>query len=203
MQYRELGRTGLMVSALSLGSGGVNGLGQRRFKLPQNIFDLIRSAFDIGINLFDTAPSYGESEAVLGEALRNIPREKFIIATKIHPVAHGRILGPREIVVSLERSLKKLRIDTVDILQFHAVMPDTYRAVVDSLMPTLEKLRAEGKIRFLGITESSSRDRAHETLTIALSDDIFDTVMIALNRECPTQGNVVLRSARGKKVGVI
>ncbi|MGH7849880.1 MAG: aldo/keto reductase, partial [Thermodesulfobacteriota bacterium] len=133
MQYRELGQTGLVVSALSLGCGGVIGLGQRRFKLPQLIVDLIRNALDIGINLFDTAPSYGESEVVLGEVLRNIPREKFIIATKIHPVAQGRILEPGEIVGSLERSLKKLRVDTVDILQFHAVMPHTYRAVVDSL----------------------------------------------------------------------
>lgn len=203
MQYRELGRTGLMVSALSLGSGGVNGLGQRSFRLPQHIVDLIRNALDIGINLFDTAPSYGESEAVLGEALKNIPREKFIIATKIHPVAQGRISGPRETVGSLERSLKKLRVDTVDILQFHAVLPDTYRAVVDSLMPTLEKLRDEGKFRFLGITESSIRDRAHEMLTIALSDDIFDTVMVALNPAYPAPGNGVLRTAGEKKVGVI
>jgi aryl-alcohol dehydrogenase-like predicted oxidoreductase len=203
MRYKRLGRTGLMVSTLSLGSGGINRFGQRRFILPQRIFDLIRFALDIGVNLFDTAPSYGESEAMLGEALKEIPRDGFIIATKIDPVVQDRIASSREIVGSIDRSLKKLRVDRVDLLQFHAVLPYSYRAVVDSVMPTLEKLRAEGKFRFLGITESSLRDPNHEMLSMALSDDIFDTVMVAYDPGNPSAGKDVVRRALEKNVGVI
>ncbi len=203
MRNKELGRTGLMVSSLSLGSGGVNRFGQRSFALKVQIMDLVRSALDIGINLFDTSPSYGESEAILGGVLRNVPRDRFIIATKFLPVTHGRISRPEDVVKSVERSLKKLRVDTVDLIQFHAVTPGIYRSVTDSLMPTLEKLRDDGKFRFLGISESTIVDRNHEMLQMALSDNLFDSVMVAYSPANPTAGDGILHLAAKKNVGVI
>lgn len=203
MRYRELGRTGLKVSILSLGSGGPNKFGRKKYVPKQHIIDLVHSAIDMGINFFDTAPVYGDSEVILGEALKEIQRDRFIIATKFSPVTGGRISSPKSVIDVIDGSLKKLRVDVIDLLQFHIVTPDIYRSVTESLMPTLDKLRIEGKFRYLGITESTSRDRGHEMLGMALQDDIFDTIMVAYGPANRAAEDNILGTAVEKGVGVI
>ena len=80
MEYRTLGRTGLNVSLLGMGTGGWNCLGQRHDPpVPEpDIHRLLHGVFDLGINLFDTAPGYLESEAILGRALRSLPRDQVV-----------------------------------------------------------------------------------------------------------------------------
>lgn len=203
MQYRSLGRTGLRVSILSLGSGGPNRFGQKRYIPRPHIIDLVCFALEMGINFFDTASAYGESEAILGEALRKIPRDRFVIATKFSPVSGGRISSPESVIKTVERSLKKLRVQTIDLLQFHIVTPDMYRGITESLMPVVDNLRNEGKFRFLGITESTSRDRDHEMLGMALEDNIFDTIMVAYGPSNTAAEGNILHTAGEKGVGVI
>lgn len=203
MQYRKLGRTGLRISLISLGSGGPNQFGQKKYMPRAHVIDLVRFAFEVGINFFDTAPAYGESEAILGEALKEVPRDMVIIATKFSPISGGRIVTPQTVIEMVERSLKRLRIDVIDLLQFHIVTPDIYRKATEWLMPTLESLRCQGKFRFLGITESTTRDRDHEMLGMALEDDIFDTIMVAYGPMNPSAEVNILRTAGEKEVGVL
>jgi len=203
MRYRELGRTGLEVSILSLGSGGPNKFGRKKYVPRQHIIDLVHLAIDMGINFFDTAPVYGESEVLLGEALKGVQRDRFIVATKFSPITEGRISSSKTVIEMIERSLKRLRIDIVDLLQFHVVTPDIYHSVTESLMPVLDNLRKEGKFRYLGITESTSRDREHKMLGMALEDDIFDTIMVAYGPSNRTAEDNILRTAGEKGVGVI
>ncbi|HEX6511397.1 MAG TPA: aldo/keto reductase, partial [Chloroflexota bacterium] len=134
MIYRPLGRTGLSVSALGLGTGGLNRLGQKQGRSPGEIVRLVRGALDLGITYFDTAPSYMDSEALLGQALADVPRESYVLATKFHPVRGGEVAQPDQLRHSLENSLRRLRVDYVDVLLLHSVEPPRYEAILERLM---------------------------------------------------------------------
>src|SRR5207237_775125 len=117
---------------------------------------VVHRALDLGVNLFDAAANYGDSEAILGRALRDVPRDRFVLATKCAPcpnIVGPHIIAPEELVESCERSLLRLQVDTIDIFQLHSVVPEMYRPVVDQLYPTAKRLQEQGKVRFLGITE--------------------------------------------------
>jgi aryl-alcohol dehydrogenase-like predicted oxidoreductase len=93
MQYRTLGRTGLQVSLVSLGTGGPSNFGQRTGLDLQGQKALIREALDLGINFFDTAAAYRDSEKLLGQALQDVPRDKYILATKASILGRGENEG--------------------------------------------------------------------------------------------------------------
>jgi len=203
MQYRRLGRTGLNLSILSLGSGGPNQFGQLRYVSRKNIHALVRRAVDLGINYFDTASGYSHSESILGEALRGIPRDSYHLSSKVCPVHDKRVIDPAEMRRLVERSLSRLGVDTLDMLFFHRVLPEFYEETLERLLPSLQNLRAEGKIRHIGITESSKRDRQHEMLKRALQDDFFDTIMIGYDIAHCDADQELLPMALAKDVGVI
>ncbi len=203
MEYRRLGRTGLNVSLLSLGSGGPNRFGQSHYAGRKNIVRLVRHALDLGINFFDTAPSYGKSEGLLGEALKDVPRDRFLVSTKILPVHRGKIISAVDARRQVESSLQELGVDELDILQLHRVSLETYDEVLGRLMPELENLRSAGKIRYIGISESSLLDPHHLMLKRALQDDLFDTVMVAYNLANSSAEDVVFPTALANDVGVI
>ena len=181
MLYRTLGRTGLRVSLLGVGTGGPSNFGQRTGVPEADVHRLARRALDAGVNIFDTAAGYRDSEAILGRALRGVPRDRYYLATKFTPEQDGEIAAPQDVAASVERSLTRLRTDYVEVLQFHGVRPPLYRAVMERLLPTVEKLRAQGKCRWLGITEQYGEDGAHEMLRMALEDDHFATAMVGYN----------------------
>ncbi|HLF32182.1 MAG TPA: aldo/keto reductase [Xanthomonadales bacterium] len=203
MQYRRLGRTGLNVSILSLGSGGENRFGQARHVPRKDIHRLVRSALELGINFFDTSAAYEQSESLLGEALRGVPKNSYYLATKIFPRHGNRVLGGAETRRLVDRSLRRLNVDELDILQLHGVTPDTYLETRDRLMPELERLQAEGKVRYIGITESSKRDPQHRMLRSALQDNLFDTIMVAYDLSNRSAEKVVFPLAQANDVGVI
>jgi len=203
MRYRRLGRTGLNVSVLSLGTGGPNRLGQSRYVSRSHINRLIGLALDLGINLFDTSAAYEHSETRLGAALRGVPRERYFLAGKIFPWHHGKLLSAAEIRRIVDRSLKRLGVRELDILQLHRVRPDTYQVTRDHMLPELEKLRDQGKFRFLGITESTSRDPEHRMLQCALQDDLYETVMVGYHPANTAADQVVFPQASLRDVGVI
>src|SRR4030088_1693585 len=109
MHYRTLGRTGLQVSLLGLGSGGASRLGQRYNLSTRETERLVKRALESGVNLIDSAPSYSQSEALLGEALSCVPREQYVLCTKFQPHAAGNALhSPADLRASLEQSLRAL-----------------------------------------------------------------------------------------------
>ena len=202
MLYRTLGRTGLRVSLLSLGTGGPSNFGQRTGVPEADIHRLVRRALDVGVNLFDTAAGYRDSEAILGRALKGVPRDRYYLATKFTPEQDGKIVAPDDVVASVERSLKRLQTDYVEVLQFHGVRPQQYRTVMERLLPTVLKLRDQGKCRWIGITEQYGEDGAHEMLQMALQDNHFATAMVGYNMLNQSADRLVYPQCLEHNVGV-
>lgn len=203
MIYRTLGRTGLKVSLASLGTGGPSRVGQATHGDEAESRRVIRRALELGVNFFDTAAAYGNSEEVIGRALKDVPRDRYVVATKFSPVRDDAFITPEQVVESCERSLRRLQVDVIDVFQFHGVRPTFYREVVDRLYPTVLNLKEQGKIRFIGISELFFSDPSHQMLTAALQEDIWDTAMLKygiLNffAECD-----VLPMAKERNVGVL
>ena len=206
MIYRNLGRTGLQVSLAGLGTGGPSRLGQKTHQDESESRRVIHRAIDLGVNLFDTAANYGESEAILGRALCDVPRDDYVLATKFFPFLSepsGAIISPQQVADSCERSLRRLQIESIDIFQFHSVIPGMYRPVVDQLYPAARRLQEQGKVRFLGITEYFFDDPAHEMLAQALADDLWDTIMVKYGIMNSSAERKVLPLARERNVGVL
>jgi len=180
MEYVTLGRTGLTVSVAGLGCGGFSRLGLGTGKSKAEAVALVRQALDLGVNLLDTAAMYG-TEAVVGEAIKSIPRESVVVATKAWvPHGEGRRAAERA-VASLDQSLRRLDTDYVDIFQLHGVMPEAYAEAREVIAPALLQEQAKGKLRHLGVTETASGDTEHEMLRRAVEDEVWDTVMVAFH----------------------
>lgn len=205
MKYRTLGRTGLDVSLVSLGTGGPSRIGQSTHGDETQSHRVIHRALDLGINLIDTAADYSDSEAILGRALQDVPRNRYVVATKFNPdpQGNGEVISPQALIDSCDRSLRRLQTETIDIYQFHGLVPSNYRLAVDQLFPTVEKLRETGKVRFIGVTEYFFRDADHQMLLAALAEDIWDTIMVKYGIMNLSAGREVFPLAKEKNVGVL
>jgi aryl-alcohol dehydrogenase-like predicted oxidoreductase len=207
MEYRRLGRTNLDVSVVGLGTGGPSQLGQKSGVSEPDIHTLVDTALGLGINLIDTAAAYGESEAILGRALHGKPRDSYILATKSGgTIRDGDGSRPRtaaELTESLEKSLQRLQTDVIDVFQIHAVTPDTYAHTRDVLVPELQRQRDKGTIRFIGITEAFASDHERAALTSALTDNLFDTMLVGYNLLTPGPEDDVLPLAETNDIGVL
>ena len=203
MKYRTLGRTNLNVSLVSLGSGGPSRLGQSAGVAEADIHRLVRTALDAGVNLIDTAAGYGDSEAILGRALRDVPREKYYLATKASPQRDGQLISEAALVASVERSLQRLGVEMLDIFQFHGVKPEEYEGVVEKLLPVAQRLKAQGKIRFIGVSEMYFSDGEHKMLQRALAYGHFDTVMVGYNLLNQSAERKVFPLCQQHNVGVL
>jgi aryl-alcohol dehydrogenase-like predicted oxidoreductase len=155
MEYRKLGRSGLSVSEISLGSWLTLGSSVDR----EATRELVSRAFDLGVNLFDTADVYanGAGEEALGYALRGIPRRYVVIATKcFFPMSerpNDRGLSRKHVFESVEGSLRRLGTDYVDLLQCHRADPDT---PIEETVRAFEDLVRQGKILYWGVSEWSA-----------------------------------------------
>ena len=170
MQTRQLGRSGLSVSALGLGCMGLSyGYGPATERGAA--IALIRKAFDLGVTFFDTAEAYGQgaNEDLLGEALAPM-RDKAVIATKFGfkggDVQAGMDSRPANIRAVTEAALKRLRTDHIDLLYQHRVDPDT---PIEDVAGTVQALIAEGKVRHFGLSEAGADTirRAHAVQPVA------------------------------------
>ncbi len=151
MNYRNLGASGLKVSEISLGSwttyGGSVGIDDAR--------RIVRAAFDAGVNLFDTADVYvkGDAERALAAAIRDLPREQLVIATKcmgrVWDGPMGRGLSRKHIFEACDASLRRLDVDYVDLYQFHAPDPET---PIEESLRALEDLVCIGKVLHVGFS---------------------------------------------------
>lgn len=152
MHYRRLGRSGLKVSEISLGAWVTFGT-----QIDQNAAsNLIHAAYDQGINFFDNADVYanGQAELIMGEAIRDLPREALVISSKVFwptmPGPNGRGLSRKHVVESLHASLKRLGLDYLDLYFCHRFDPDT---PVEEVVYTMDMLIRQGKILYWGTSE--------------------------------------------------
>ncbi|MEK7766880.1 MAG: aldo/keto reductase [bacterium] len=177
MRYRQLGRTGLTVSEISLG-----GLFFGKLAAGRDTGATVARAAELGINLIDTAAAYTGSEEELGRVLAEGLRRKFLIATKWWPyMDDGRTMkvNPAELQAAVEGSLRRLRTDTIDLFLFHSLTfpGDVERVRHGPLWYELDRLKHDGKIRHIGLSNSGSDDPEDDRLTEAAREEGFEVVM--------------------------
>jgi len=191
MQFRTFGRTGVQLSVLGFGCGAVGGLMVRGDPADQE--RAIARAIAAGVNYFDTAVQYGDgaSEENLGRVLRKLKPADVIVGTKVRvpPEEVGRIADA--ITMSLDGSLARLGLDRVDIFHLHNPVTETgggsalsARQVLDDVVPAFERLRQQGKIRFLGITALGDTAALHRVIDAGA----FDSAQIVYNMLNPSAG---------------
>src|SRR5947207_7112572 len=202
MEYITLGRTGLKVSIAGLGCGGFSRLGLGTGKSEADAIAIIHAAVDLGVNLFDTAAAYG-TEPVLGRALRDVPREQVVICTKAPFGISNPDSRPERAVASLDRSLKELGTDYIDIYELHGIAPRVYDHALDVLAPALLREREKGKFRWLGITETSPGDPEHQMIQRAACDGAWDVVMVAFHLMHQTAPRPVFQLTQEHPVGTL
>ena len=157
MRTRALGRSGLQVSEVSLGSWLTLGSGVDFSETAR----LVHRAFDLGINLFDTADVYaaGEAEKALGESLRELPRHHIVLASKAYfPMSerpNDRGLSRKHIVESVDASLRRLQTDYLDLHQCHRADPDV---PMEETVRAYEDLIRQGKVLYWGVSMWSARE---------------------------------------------
>src|ERR1051326_794448 len=191
MQFRGFGRTGMQLSVLGFGCGAVGGLMVRGDAADQE--RAIARAIAAGVNYFDTAVQYGDgaSEENLGRVLRKLKPAGVIVGTKVRVPAgeFGRIADA--ITTSLEGSLARLGLDRVDIFHLHNLITETgggyalsVRQVLDDVVPAFERLRRQGKIRFLGMTALGDTAALHRVIDAGA----FDSAQVVYNMLNPSAG---------------
>ncbi|CAN4107873.1 unnamed protein product [Withania somnifera] len=154
LQLRPLGNTGLKLSSVGFGASP---LGKVFGDVSeQDAVAVVREAFRLGVNFFDTSPYYGGtlSEKVLGKALKalGVLREQYIVSTKCGRYKEGFDFSAERVTKSIDESLERLQLDYVDILQCHDIEFGSLDQIVNETLPALLKLKQAGKIRFIGIT---------------------------------------------------
>jgi len=180
MDYTTLGRTGLRVSVAGLGCGGFSRLGLGTGGGEDNAIAIVRLAIEHGVNLFDTAAAYG-TEAVLGKAIKSVPRDSVVICTKAPFSWSSGRADPAGIVANLDNSLRQLDTDYIDVYQLHGMPPANYPHALEELAPVLLRERDKGKLRFLGITETAPNDLQHDMLHQAAQDGVWDAAMVGFS----------------------
>ena len=182
MHYRTLGKTGLDVSLLSLGTGGPSMFGQKKGLEQKQQTDLVRQCLDMGINLIDTHERYSDSEEILGRALSGVRRDSYNLVTKWSYAPGGDDFNPdpEALARSVERSLQKLDTDHVEVLLFHGLTSEHHDRVVEQYVPVLQRLKYEGKVRFGGFSLRFSDDPTHEGALTALerTPELWDVIML-------------------------
>ncbi|MFN3856777.1 MAG: aldo/keto reductase family protein [Caulobacter sp.] len=155
MRYRQLGSSDLKVSEISLGSWLTYGVGVERDKAVR----CVHHALDIGITFIDTANVYGRgaAEEVLGQALDGVPRDSYVMATKLFGDMGGgdKGLSRAQVFKQIDASLKRLRTDYVDLYQCHRYDPDT---PLEETMEALSEVVRSGKARWIGFSEWSPQN---------------------------------------------
>jgi len=193
VEKRRFGRTGLEVSVLGFGCGAVGGLMVKGDPADQE--RAVWRALELGINYFDTAQMYGngESEKNLGRVFKVLNPDAYV-GTKVRlpPTEPGRI--GEAIAASLEASLKRLQREQVDLFQFHNAIVGTTRGadfsadiVLGEVVPAFERLRRQGKCRFIGITANGETAALHKVIDARG----FDTGQASFNLLNPSPAGAV------------
>lgn len=176
MDYKPLGKTGLKVSVAGLGCGGNSRLGLGRGATFDDCVAVARTAIDLGVNFLDTAEAYG-TEEIVGAAVRHYDRDRLVISTKA--LFKPDTDTAETVATRVEAALRRLRLDYVDIFHFHAVRPASYEYHRDVLAPALVRLKEQGKVRHVGITETGPNDPEQKMLAQAIQEHPWEVIMLA------------------------
>lgn len=200
MEYRTLGRTGLRVSAVGLGT--MVHAGHFGPMKDEESLSAIDTALELGVNFIDTSDAYGAgySEALLGKALKG-KRDKVILATKGGNVITGPNRGKRNFAADyigrvMEESLERLQIDHIDLYQLHN--PDIEVILSGEVWELLDKSKKEGKIRYYGVSINKMEEGV-----AAVRDGRSDTIQIEYNLLDQEAAKEVFPLAQKANVGVI
>jgi aryl-alcohol dehydrogenase-like predicted oxidoreductase len=202
MEYTTLGRTGLKVSVAGLGCGGFSRLGLGTGKTEAHAKNIVRAALDHGVNIFDTAAAYG-TEPVLGKALKSVPRDHVVICTKAPFGISNPQSEPQRAIDALDRSLRELQTDYIDVYQLHGVAPGAYDHMREAIAPALLREKEKGKFRHLGITETAPGDPEHEMVQRAAKNGIWDVAMIAFHMMHQNARDLVFPLSIEHRVGTL
>jgi aryl-alcohol dehydrogenase-like predicted oxidoreductase len=193
MEMRTFGRTGLRVSTLGFGCGAVGGLMVRG--APEDQERAVARALEAGVNYFDTAAMYGngESEKNLGRVLAKL-KPDVVVGTKVRiPSADFGRIGVA-VAGSLEASLKRMGREQVDIFHLHNAITISgggeslsAKTVLEEVVPAFEKLRQQGKTRFLGITAVGDTPALHQVIDAR----VFDSAQVSYNMLNPSAGSAL------------
>lgn len=157
MEYREIGRTGMKVSALSFGASSLGSV--FRETKDSEAIAAVHTAVDLGMNFIDVSPYYGhyKAETVLGKALREIPRDKYFLSTKVGRYGKDGVntwdYSTRRATDSVYESMERLGVDYIDLINVHDIEFADLRQVVDETLPALVALRDKGVVGHVGITD--------------------------------------------------
>lgn len=200
MHYVDFGKTGLKVSVAGLGCGGHSRLGMARGESEDYAADMVRRALDLGINVVDTAERYG-TEGAVGKGIAGRPRESVVVCTKAGLRRAGELVSAAELRESVEGSLRRLRSDWIDVLYLHGLHLEEYDYALAEWRPEMERLRNEGKIRLLGISEGFGKDTGHRMLARAVQDEGWNVFMVGFNLLNPSARYRVFPGTMEKGVG--
>ena len=162
MNYRTLGKTGLSVSALSFGASSLGGVFHDIDE--GRAIEAVFAAIEGGMNLIDVSPYYGHyrAETVLGKALRQLPRHRYILSTKVGRYGHNGVntwdYSARRAQESVYESMERLGVEHIDLInvhdiEFQAARPGGLQLVVDETLPALVELKQKGLVSHVGITD--------------------------------------------------
>lgn len=200
--YREIGKTGLKMSDISFGAGKLSAA------------SMVLRAIDSGVNYFDTAPDYGQSEKTIGEAMAKIKRDKVIITSKLctpQPYPGHLPLGTKkkDYIASVEGSLSRMKTDYLDFCFVHAIgemnkdlESEKKRLLSDEMFEAVADLKKAGKVRFLG-TSSHGPNNMEELLMIAVKSGSFDVIQPSFNFMKFPKLPEVMKEAHKRGIGVI
>lgn len=195
MEYRVLGKTGLRVSALSFGGSSLGGV--FREVTEGEGMRTVHTAVDLGINFIDVSPYYGltRAETVLGKALREIPRDKYHLATKVGRYGDAEFdFSAERVRRSVDESLRRLQVQFIDIIQCHDIEFGALAQVIEETIPALRRIQQEGKVRFIGVTglplrifryvsERVQIDTILSYCHYSLNDTAFETLLPCLHEQ--------------------
>jgi aryl-alcohol dehydrogenase-like predicted oxidoreductase len=204
MQYTTLGKTGLKVSVAGLGCGGNSRIGLGTGLTEAQSVALVREALDLGVNFLDTANAY-ETEGVVGKAIKGRPRDSVVISTKSHinRLDGSNPMSAAAVIANLDNSLKALDTDYVDIFNVHGLLPSAYDRAMAEIVPALLEEKRKGKLRHLGVTETSSRDAEHGMLLRAVEEPVWEVFMLAYHMMHQNARHDLLKKTRERGVGTL
>lgn len=162
MKFREIGRTGMVVSELSFGCSSLGGV-FRSIK-ERDAIEAVFTAMECGINFLDVSPYYGyyKAETVLGKALKSIPHDKYYLSTKVGRYGKDGVnvwdYSAERVKESVYESIERLNVEYIDLInvhdiEFQASLPGGLRKVAEETIPALLELKKEGVVAHIGITD--------------------------------------------------
>lgn len=161
MEYRKLGKTGMELSAISLGASSLGGV-FHSLKVEQGI-RAVHTAVDAGINFIDVSPYYGhyKAETVLGKALKEIDRSRYYLSTKVGRYGQDGVnawdYSARRVTDSVYESMKRLNVEHIDLINVHDIEFADLEQVCNETLPALVALREKGVVSHVGITNLNLR----------------------------------------------